>query len=175
MRIIAGSAGGIHLKVPSHHLRPTMDRVRGAIFSSIGDLVIDANVLDLFAGSGGYGIEALSRGAASTVFVDQHTLAATTIRENLSKTHLQGTVHREDVFHFLRRTQEVFTLIFADPPYADSASILQLLTIPSLKSILAENGLLIIESAKPLPNAPDWEPLKQKKYGNTVVTFFASK
>ena len=76
MRIIAGSAGGRPLKAPSEGLRPTMDRVRAAIFSSLGDLVPNASILDLFAGSGAMGIEALSRGAAKAVFVDSNALCA---------------------------------------------------------------------------------------------------
>ena len=71
MRVIAGSAGGIHLTVPQRGVRPTMDRVKAAIFSSLADQVIDAPILDLFAGSGGLGIEALSRGAASVLFVEE--------------------------------------------------------------------------------------------------------
>src|SRR5215471_15845525 len=98
MRVIAGSAGGIPLKTPDHEARPTMDRVREAIFSSLGDLVIGARVLDLFAGSGAFGIEALSRGAAEAVFVDNHPKSVEAIRLNLERTRLVGTVIREDVF-----------------------------------------------------------------------------
>ncbi len=72
MRIIAGSAGGIPLRLPKHDIRPTMEKIRGAIFSSLGDRIIGARVLDLFAGSGAFGLEALSRGAANATFVDHH-------------------------------------------------------------------------------------------------------
>ena len=97
MRVIAGSAGGIRLKIPPHNLRPTMDMVREAAFSALADLVVGARVLDLFAGSGAYGIEALSRGAAEAVFVDDHPKSIESIRFNLSRTKLDGKVIRDDV------------------------------------------------------------------------------
>src|ERR1700733_14002810 len=102
MRVIAGSAGGIRLKIPPHDLRPTMDMVREAAFSALADLPVGARVLDLFAGSGAYGIEALSRGAAEAVFVDAHRKSIETIQWNLSKTKLVGKVIRDDVFRYLK-------------------------------------------------------------------------
>src|SRR6202030_4786323 len=112
MRVIAGSAGGIPLRSSSHDFRPTMDLVRGAIFSALGDLVIGAHVLDLFAGSGAYGIEALSRGAAEAVFVDDHPKSIEAIRWNLSKTKLIGKVIRNDAFRFLKRQENQSRLGF---------------------------------------------------------------
>src|SRR5258705_12822347 len=94
MRVIAGSAGGIRLKIPAHDLRPTMDMVREAAFSALADLVTGSRVLDLFAGSGAYGIEALSRGAAEAGFGDDHPKSMEAIRWNLSKTKLIGKVVR---------------------------------------------------------------------------------
>src|ERR687887_476879 len=119
MRVIAGSAGGIRLAVPKHGVRPTMDRVKAAIFSSLGDAVIGARVLDLFAGSGALGIEALSRGASSVVFVEADRESAEIIEGNLAKTNLKGRVQQQDVFDFLRHASgaEMFHIIFADPPY----------------------------------------------------------
>src|SRR5215467_5396176 len=102
MRVIAGSARGIPLKTPDHEARPTMDRVREAIFSSLGDLVIGARVLDLFAGSGALGIEALSRGADSAVFVEEDQQSTAAIKQNLAKTKLVGSVRRQNVFKFLK-------------------------------------------------------------------------
>src|SRR5881397_2420645 len=102
MRVIAGSAGGIRLAVPKHGVRPTMDRVKAAIFSSLGDAIFGARVLDLFAGSGALGIEALSRGASSVVFVEEDRQAAEVIEKNLGKTKLKGRVRQHDVFDFLR-------------------------------------------------------------------------
>src|SRR5438045_7520782 len=98
MRVIAGRAGGIRLDAPRHGVRPTMDRVKAAIFSSLGEQVIGARVLDLFAGSGALGIEALSRGASSVLFVDEDRSAVTIIEKNLVKTKLTGRTRQQDVF-----------------------------------------------------------------------------
>src|SRR3954447_12775937 len=119
MRVIAGSAGGIRLAVPKRAVRPTMDRVKSAIFSSLGDAVVGARVLDLFAGTGALGIEALSRGAAAAVFVEADEQTKAVIERNLAKTKLRGRVRSENVFHFLQRAAgaEKFEIIFADPPY----------------------------------------------------------
>ena len=104
MRVIAGSAGGLPLVVPKKGVRPTMDRVKAAIFSSLGDAIVGANILDLFAGSGALGIEALSRGAAAVVFVDEDRQSIAAIEKNLAKTNLKGRVRQEDVVAFLRRS-----------------------------------------------------------------------
>src|SRR5215470_10849118 len=119
MRVIAGSAGGIRLAVPKRGVRPTMDRVKAAIFSSLGEVIIGARVLDLFAGSGALGIESLSRGAACVIFVEHDRQSAEAIEKNLAKTKLKGRVRRQNVFDFLRQrsTSEKFQIIFADPPY----------------------------------------------------------
>ena len=114
MRIISGSARGIPLRIPSHDVRPTMEMVRGAIFSALGERVAGAKVLDLFSGSGAFGIEALSRGAATATFVDDHPKAIVAIKANLEKTRLEASVVRSDVFRFLERTDQIFDLIFAD-------------------------------------------------------------
>ena len=111
MRVIAGIAGGVGLAVPKRGVRPTMDRVKAAIFSSLGEAVIGARVLDLFAGTGALGIEALSRGAASAVFVEHDRQSLNLIEKNLAKTNLKGRVRNQDVFDFLRQTSssEKFT------------------------------------------------------------------
>src|SRR6476469_3633846 len=97
MRVIAGIAGGLQLEVPKSGVRPTMDRVKAAIFSSLGEEIIGARVLDLFAGT-----EALSRGAASAMFVEENSAAVTTIERNLARTKLEGAVRQQDVFAFLK-------------------------------------------------------------------------
>src|SRR5271170_3643501 len=120
LRVISGTAGGLHLKSPKRHaLRPTQDRIRQVIFSSLAELVPGARVLDLFAGTGSFGIEALSRGAASATFIEQDAEAVQCIRDNLTHCHLQGDVHKADALIFLaeKRTGKPFDLIFADPPY----------------------------------------------------------
>ena len=103
MRVIAGSAGGIRLAVPKRGVRPTMDRVKAAIFSSLGDAIIGARVLDLFAGTGALGIEALSRGASAALFVEADAQTKAVIERNLAKTKLKGSVRNQDVFVFLER------------------------------------------------------------------------
>ena len=123
MRVIAGEARGLPLRTPSARVRPTMDRVRGAIFSSLGDAVPGARVLDLFAGSGAMGIEALSRGAVSAIFVEADPRCAACIRENLRRARLEASVQVMDALKFLDlRTNDDFDLIFADPPYAKSST-----------------------------------------------------
>ena len=122
MRVIAGSAGGLTLQPPGKGTRPTMDRVRAAIFSSLGERVPEARVLDLYAGSGALGIEALSRGAASATFVENHGPTAGLIRKNLQTTRLDrsgGSVQQMDAMRFLDlyAAPESFDLVFADPPY----------------------------------------------------------
>src|SRR5256884_1263713 len=115
MRVIAGCAGGVQLVSPKHGVRPTMDLVKGAIFSSLGEMVIGARVLDLFAGTGALGIEALSRGANAALFVEQDRQSISAIEKNLSKTQLAGRVRQQDVFGFLknaRATAEKFQIVF---------------------------------------------------------------
>ena len=146
MRVIAGAAGGIRLDVPKTDVRPTMDRVKAAIFSSLGEEIIGARVLDLFAGTGALGIEALSRGAASALFVEENSAAIAAIERNLARTKLEGRIRRQDVFAFLRSRQarEPFQIIFADPPYEKTKSggefTSLLLEDPQLAEILAPSG-----------------------------------
>jgi 16S rRNA (guanine966-N2)-methyltransferase len=181
MRVIAGSAGGIRLAVPKHDVRPTMDRVKGAIFSSLGDAVIGARVLDLFAGSGALGIEALSRGASSAVFVERDRQAADVIESNLLKTKLTGRVRQQDVFDFLRyaSTAEKFQIIFADPPYektkADESFTEKLLGNKQLLQLLELTGTFVLEKqpSEILPEIKLWRITRQKTYGATEVLFLS--
>jgi 16S rRNA (guanine966-N2)-methyltransferase len=181
MRVIAGSAGGIPLIVPKRGVRPTMDRVRAAIFSSLGEHVIGAHVLDLFAGSGALGIEALSRGAASALFVDQDRQSLAAIEKNLAKTKLTGRVRQQDVFEFLKRTAapEKFGLIFADPPYEKTKSgerfTEKLLASETLPRLLEASGIFILEKrpAEHFPETNLWKVARAKTYGATEVLFLA--
>src|SRR6266487_6549424 len=113
MRVIAGNAGGLRLAVPKRGVRPTMDRVKAAIFSSLGGALIDARVLDLFAGSGALGIEALSRGASSVLFVEEDRQSIEIIEKNLARTKFAARVRSRDVFDFLRHSSvtEKFQII----------------------------------------------------------------
>ncbi len=178
MRVIAGIAGGIRLDVPKNHVRPTMDRVKAAIFSSLGEAVIGAHVLDLFAGSGALGIEALSRGAAAVRFVERDRAAVAMIERNLAKTKLSARVSQRDVFDFLRRpaTTERFDIIFADPPYEktenDEAFTALLLASEGLTASLEPEGIFILEKhpSEMLPETA-WRILRRKAYGATEVVF----
>jgi 16S rRNA (guanine966-N2)-methyltransferase len=154
-----------------------MDRVKAAIFSSLGDAVIGARVLDLFAGSGGLGIEALSRGASSVVFVERDRQSAEIIEANLGKTKLTGRVRQQDVFDFLRHASsaETFQLIFADPPYdkteADESFTENLLANRELPQLLDRAGTFVLEKrpGEALLEMKLWRIIRQKTYGATEV------
>ena len=181
MRVIAGSAGGIRLAVPKRGVRPTMDRVKAAIFSSLGDAVVGARVLDLFAGSGALGIEALSRGASSVVFVEKDRESVDIIAANLTRTQLKGRVRQRDVFDFIRHTSgvELFDIIFADPPYektdAGEHFTEKLLIGESLSQLLERDGIFVLEKrpAEALPEIDPWRVIRQKTYGATEVLFLS--
>lgn len=156
-----------------------MDVVKGAIYSSLSDFIVGARVLDLFAGSGALGIEALSRGAASATFVESDRRAVTAIEKNLERTKLAGAVQPVDVFRFLDRfaAPESFDLILADPPYAkipgERDFTPELLGSEPLRKALAPNGIFILEhlpGAK-LPLRGIWECFRQKRYGATEVAY----
>ena len=179
MRVIAGSAGGIRLDVPKTAVRPTMDRVKAAIFSSLGEEIIGARILDLFAGTGALGIEALSRGAASALFVEEETSAVAAIERNLARTKLEGRVRKQDVFAFLRAAQiaERFRVVFADPPYDKTKSGEQftqlLLGSVELIRMLDPDGVFVLEKRpeEQMPPAPLWKISRDRRYGATEVLF----
>jgi 16S rRNA (guanine966-N2)-methyltransferase len=181
MRVIAGSAGGIRLAVPKRGVRPTMDRVKAAIFSSLGDAVVGARVLDLFAGSGALGVEALSRGASSVVFVEEDRQSAQIIEGNLARTKLKGRVRQQDVFEFLRHAPgaEMFDVIFADPPYEKTEDgerfTEKLLVNEALARLMDADGIFVLEKqpTEALPEMKQWRLLRQKIYGATEVLFLS--
>lgn len=181
MRLISGSAGGIPLEVPKSVTRPTQDRVRQAVFSMLAEVVPDARVLDLFAGSGAFGLECISRGAASALLIEQDRRACDVIRRNIAKTRLAAAVVRcGDVFRTLeqlRGSKEVFDLVFADPPYAhkpdDKDLTAALLASEALPDLVKPGGHLLLESlATPRPpvfDAAIWELLTDRAYGSTRI------
>ncbi len=118
MRIIAGEAKGRKLAAPRSGTRPFTGRAREAVFSVMGDRVVEAAVLDLFAGSGSLGLEAMSRGAASVVFVEQDRAAVRILEQNVAAVGLGGTVVRSGVVPFLTRDRGTYELVFIDPPFA---------------------------------------------------------
>lgn len=179
MRIIAGEARGLPLTRPPEGVRPTMDRVRGAIFSSLGDLVPNAKVLDLFAGSGGMGVEALSRGAASATFVDLNPKSVACVKDNLRRAKLTGVVQTMDALKFVELYASTgFDLIFADPPYAkrkdDRDFATELLRMPALKEALNPGGMLVIERAtrREEPEGAVLTLSKVRKYGESEVAYY---
>jgi 16S rRNA (guanine966-N2)-methyltransferase len=182
MRVIAGSAGGVRLAVPKRGVRPTMDRIKAAIFSSLGEAIIGARVLDLFAGSGALGIEALSRGAASATFVEDDRRSAEAIEKNLAKTKLNGRVRDQDVFDFLRQRSNAgkFQIIFADPPYEKTkrgeSPAEKLLNDETLPQLLEPGGIFVLEKrpAERLAEMRFWKTIRQKTYGATEVLFLST-
>ena len=177
MRVITGTARGIQLKTPEGMLtRPTSDRVKEAVFSIIQFQVEAARVLDLFAGTGQLGIEALSRGAKSAVFVDGRKDAVQLVKENLKKTKLdrQAQVVQSDYLAYLERCREQFDLIFLDPPYAEVFLENALKKISEI-DILTDRGIIICErpAEKTLDfEIPGLERGKDYRYGKTWVTIF---
>lgn len=177
MRVITGKARGVQLKTPEGMTtRPTTDRVKEALFSIINFDIPGANVLDLFGGTGQLGIEALSRGAASAVFVDAGEPACKLIRENLKRAKMesQGRVIRSDYLDYLKRCREKFDIIFLDPPYAEVFLENALKRITEI-DILQTNGIIITE--RPLGKEIPWEfegysRSKDYKYGKTLLTIY---
>src|SRR5258705_10119522 len=152
MRVIAGRFKGRRLKTPTWEgLRPTSDKLRETLFNILAPRVAGARVLDLFAGTGALGIEALSRGAAHVTFVESDPLAIKAIEQNLAKTRFQGEVMSMDVFSYLDRRAHVkpFDIIIADPPYAKQPGerdfTPELLASESLRQKLAPGGVFILE------------------------------
>ena len=177
MRVITGKAKGVVLKTPTgQSTRPTADRVKEALFSVIQFDIYGAKVLDLFGGSGQLGIEALSRGAKSAVFVDCQDAACKLIRENLSRTKLseQGRVIKSDYLQFLKTSSEKFDIIFLDPPYAENFLENSLKIITEI-DILQSGGIIVAE--RPVEKAlfldfPGYVRSRDYKYGNTFISLF---
>ena len=177
MRVITGKAKGISLKTPDGMLtRPTTDRVKEALFSIIQFEVPGARVLDLFGGTGQLGIEALSRGAQSAVFIDEREQACALIRENLKRTKMEGIgkVVRSDYLSYLKRCKETFDIIILDPPYAEVFLENSLKMITEI-DILQSGGIIIAE--RPVGKDLPWEFLgytrsRDYKYGKTLLTIY---
>ena len=177
MRVIAGSARGVVLKTPDGmQTRPTIDRVKEALFSIIHFDIPGARVLDLFGGTGQLGIEAISRGAASATFVDQSDAACRLIRENLRRTRFEevGKVVRGDYLEYLSRCREQYDIIFLDPPYAEVFLENALKRITEI-DILRSGGIIVTE--RPIDKELPWEfegytRSKDYKYGRVLLTLY---
>jgi 16S rRNA (guanine966-N2)-methyltransferase len=183
LRIIAGAFRGRKLHAPrSNSIRPTADRVREAIFNILADAVIDARVLDLFAGTGALGLEALSRGAIQAVFIDQSSEAVRLITDNVRTC---GVQHQAQVVHspILRALPLLpakglvpppFHLVFVDPPYETGLAFEILPRLLEL-SIIAAGSLAVVEhrhTEKTPETWCSWSKTKERRYGDTAVSFF---
>ena len=177
MRVITGKARGVTLKTPDGlQTRPTTDRVKEALFSIINFDIPGSRVLDLFGGTGQLGIEALSRGAKSAVFVDAGEPACRLIRENLKRTKLEadGKVVRSDYLAYLNRCREQFDIVFLDPPYAEVFLENSLKRIAEI-DILQSNGIIVTERPLGKDLSVEMEGFtrsKDYKYGNTLLTIY---
>ena len=178
MRVVAGSARGKKLlAVPGDSTRPILDRVKTALFDILRPHIQGLKVLDVFAGSGGVGIEALSQGAAHCTFIDLNNNAFKTIKQNLEETKLStsGSVYNTDAFSFLRRTTESFDLIYVAPPQYEGIWIETLRTLAERPEILTPQGMIVVQI-----DPKEYEPValtafsedRQKKYGNTLLVFY---
>ena len=177
MRVITGKARGVLLKTPDGlQTRPTADRVKESLFSILHFEIPGARVLDLFGGTGQLGIEAISRGAKSAVFVDAGEAACKLIKENLRRAKMEGEgrVVRADYMDYLSRCRETFDIILLDPPYAEVFLENSLKKISEI-DILESGGIIVAE--RPVKKAileeiPGFTKSKDYKYGNTLLTLY---
>ncbi len=183
MRIIAGRAKGLQLQVPQGEVRPTQDRVREALFSILGSLIDQARVLDLFAGSGSVGIEALSRGAASVRMVDAAHASCAMAKKNLERSRLSGgSVTQSDCLSFVKRDRGCYDIIFADPPYCKSVGdrdMIAELMNDRLAELLSDTGYFIAEAQLDYGvgdvqtrQFPGWKLIDERNYGKNVILFY---
>ena len=178
MRVISGSAKGIQLEaVPGRGTRPISDRVKEAVFNILGDAIEGSRFLDLYAGTGSVGIEALSRGAELAVFVEKHPRAITTIRTNLQRTGLQsgGRVVRADVFKFLTGQPQAFDVIYIAPPQYLGLWSKTLSALDACPQWLAPQGLALVQI---FPKEMETLTLRtlqlsdERRYGSTLLCFY---
>ena len=178
MRVITGSARGTRLEtLDGLTTRPTTERIKEAVFSSLQFEIEGRRVLDLFAGSGQLGIEALSRGAALAVFIDQNAEAIQVVKSNLMRAHLfdKARVLQTEAEAFLQRAADSCDILFMDPPYHQQ--LLEKL-LPLAAPCVSAQGVLIAEGARndPMPETVGHLKLVQKKnYGKTAVGFYRDK
>jgi 16S rRNA (guanine966-N2)-methyltransferase len=175
MRVIAGTYGGRTLKAPpGGATRPTSDRVREALFSILGEQTHQARVLDLFAGSGALGLEALSRGAETVTFVDDAHAAIGAIKANLAALGASAQVRRHDALRFLGSASErgaQYDLVFLDPPYRLAERLAQPLS-EALPAVLAPGAVAVAECDRRAPLALDLPLHDERRYGDTLIRIY---
>lgn len=191
LRVTGGILGGRTIRVPKMGVRPTQDRVRAAVFSSLAERIPGARVLDLFAGSGAMGLEAYSRGAASVCWVESDRRVLAVLRQNIRQlcgpesghginrvsVRPETCVIMDDVLRFARKREGrgPFDIIFADPPYdRDGEWQKKILCALSAGSMLLASGLLMLEISARVPvlACAGWQLLKTKEYGETRILMF---
>jgi 16S rRNA (guanine966-N2)-methyltransferase len=177
MRVIAGTYGGRTLKAPpGDGTRPTSDRVRESLFSILGDRTRESRVLDLFAGSGALGLEALSRGAAEVTFVDSSPAAVRAVRANLEALEAGADVRRADARAFLRNARAAgrqYDLVFLDPPYQRAGALAEALA-GDLAAVLAPRARVVAESDRRSPLELPLALQVDRRYGDTVIRIFTA-
>ena len=178
MRVISGSARGLKLlSLEGDSTRPTLDRVKEALFSMLTPYIYSAKVLDLFAGSGALGIEALSRGALSAVFVDSLPQAMDIVKENVSRAKFSdaATFELMDSLTYLKKSDTVFDIVFIDPPYKGNLYEACLLSLYENK-LLTKESIVVMEwdseLTKPVISS-SFEVIKERKYGRVMLTLLS--
>jgi 16S rRNA (guanine966-N2)-methyltransferase len=173
LRVVAGQFKGRRLQAPrGTRTRPTADRVREALFSMLGD-VSGARVVDLFAGSGALGIEALSRGAESALFVERDRRALAALRRNLEAVGADADVRSQDVLRFLASPAGTFDLVFCDPPYDDAPRVAAPLS-EALPAMLEANARIVTESDKRNPLLLSLPLVVERAYGDTRIAIHSA-
>jgi 16S rRNA (guanine966-N2)-methyltransferase len=178
MRIVSGAWGGRRLQAPpGDATRPTSDRVREALFSILGARVEGARVLDLFAGSGALGLEALSRGAAAATFVDSAPAAVRAVRANLEALDAAAEVRRQDALRFLGGARDAacpYDLVFLDPPYRLATRLGAELS-EALPPVLAPGATVVTESDRRRPLDLELPLSDERRYGDTLIRIHGTR
>ncbi len=175
VRIIAGKAKGRKLKTPDgDYMRLTLDKVKGAIFNMLGEVVLGAKVLDLFSGTGSLGIEALSRGAGSVTFIENDVRNIKIIRENLDVIGFSGDVVKGDVYQMPDTViGRKYDIVLADPPYDKNLAKNLLLQLDKY-NIMTNSSFVLVEHSKreKITDSILWKKIKERNYGDTVVSIY---
>ena len=173
IRTVSGKYRHLILKQPNvTSTRPTMDKVREALMSSLGFFIQNRTVLDLFAGSGALGLEALSRGAKKCVFVDNNFEAIKTIKENIRalKIEEETEVIKNEYMSYLQNSNEIFSLVFLDPPYKEKDSYEKVISYLLKEQRLSKDGIIVLEIYFPFEDDALFTKTKHDRYGMVHVT-----
>ncbi|MBR2614385.1 MAG: 16S rRNA (guanine(966)-N(2))-methyltransferase RsmD [Clostridia bacterium] len=171
MRVVAGKFKGVRLlEFKGEDIRPTSDFAKESLFNILKDKIYGATFLDLFAGTGNMGIEALSRGASEVIFVDKSKKSVELIKKNLEKVKENRVVKTMDSIEFLKSTDKKFDIIFIDPPYKTDLGFMALEVIKK-KDLLTKEGLAIFEN-EDKKEVDGFIKVDERKYGRAVLTFF---